>query len=329
MLPIPDRHPSLQEIDEARAALAGRIVRTPVVPLEQGPFVGTLGQTAAAAMKLELFQHAGSFKARGNLLGIDRLDDDARNAGVVAASGGNHALALSWAAASQDVPAILVMPERTDHLRVESCRAFGAEVRLVDDVIAAMDEMHRIAGEEGRTIMHPFEAVHMTLGAATLGAEILEDFQEIDCMIVSVGGGGLISGIAAAIGQAKPECEIIGVEPYGADSLWQSFEKGEPVRLDRVDTIADSLGAPTALPYSFAVARRFVDRVVRIDDNAMLEAMAAMRDGLKLVAEPACAAALAAATGPLRESLEDRNVCLLACGSNIGAERYASLLAGR
>lgn len=329
MLPLPDSPPTLDEIHNAAAALAGRIVRTPTVALSQAAFNDTLGHTASAAMKLELFQHAGSFKARGNLLGIERLNDEQRQAGVVAASGGNHALALSWAAASEGVPATLVMPKKTDRLRVESCVRLGADVRLVDTVMDAMDAMVRIAKDEGRTVMHPFEAAHMTLGAATLGAEILEDLPDIDCMVVSVGGGGLISGVAAAIGQAKPACEIIGVEPFGADSLWRSFEKGEAVRLETVDTIADSLGSPTALPYSYSVARAFVDRVVRVDDAAMVEAMALMRDGLKLVAEPACAAALAATAGPLRDALDGRNVCLLACGSNISAQRFAELLGDR
>lgn len=169
----------------------------------------------------------------------------------------------------------------------------------------------------------------MTLGAATLGAEIIEDLPDLDCMIVAVGGGGLIGGVAAAIRQIRPDCEIIGVEPFGADSLSQSFERGEPVRIGTVDTIADSLGSPAALPFSYAVVRRYVSRLVRIDDNAMLDAMALMRDALKLVAEPACAAALAAATGPLREQLVGRNVCVLACGSNISAQRYNALLDGR
>lgn len=328
MLPIPESHPSLNEINNARLALADRVIRTPVVKLQQTPFEELLDHAGSVSLKLELFQHAGSFKARGNLLGMDRLSDEQRAAGVIAASGGNHAMAVAWAAGSKNVPATLIMPKATDPLRVEGCNRLGATVHLVDDIATAMDEMYRIADEKGATIMHPFEAGHMVLGAATLGAEILEDLPEIDCMIVAVGGGGLIGGIAAAIGQAKPDCEIIGVEPFGADSLSQSFDKGEPVRIGKVDTIADSLGSPTALPYSFAVARKFVDSLVRIEDREMLDAMVLMRNTLKIMAEPACAAALAAAVGPLRDRLAGRNVCLLACGSNIGPERYGKLVSG-
>ncbi|MCP4314760.1 MAG: pyridoxal-phosphate dependent enzyme [Hyphomicrobiales bacterium] len=329
MLPIPDTHPSLDEINNARRALTGRVIRTPVVELRQAPFDDLLGHAGSVSMKLELFQHAGSFKARGNLLGMDRLSANQRTAGVIAASGGNHALAVAWAAGSQGVPATLIMPKATDPLRVEGCNTLGATVHLVDDIATAMDEMHSIADENGSTIMHPFEAGHMTLGAATLGAEILEDIPDLDCMIVSVGGGGLISGISSAIGQAKPECEIIGVEPFGADSLSRSFETGEPVHIGKVDTFADSLGSPAALPYSYSVARKFVDSLVRIEDSAMLDAMVHMRNALKITAEPACAAALAAAIGPLRDRMDGKNVCVLACGSNIGPERYGKLLAGR
>ena len=324
-----DDIPNQENIRNAAKAIEGKIIRTPMLPLQQDRFADLFGDARSVSMKLELFQHAGSFKARGNLLGINALSALERDAGVIAASGGNHALAVSWAAARQHVRATLVMPKATDPLRVEGCRKAGAEVILVDDIAAAFDEMNRLSEAEGMTVMHPFEGMHMTLGAATLGAEIIEDLPDLDCLIVAVGGGGLIGGLAAAIRQIRPDCEIIGVEPVGADSLSQSFERGEPVRIGTVDTIADSLGSPAALPFSYAVARRFVSRIVRIEDSAMLDAMALMRDALKLVAEPACAAALAAATGPLRGQLAGKNVCVLACGSNIGAPRYNALLGGR
>jgi threonine dehydratase len=318
--------PTPEQIEQARIVLRSRIVRTPVLPLITDPIAAHFCNARSAFIKLELFQHAGSFKARGNLLGIDRLDDAQRASGVVAASGGNHALAVSWAARERNIRATLVMPEATDPARITGCRELGAQVVLVHDIAAAFAEMNRISADEGCTIMHPFEGEHMTLGAASCGAEILEDIGDIDLMIVAVGGGGLIGGIAAALKQARPECDIIGVEPMGADSLYRSFEAGKPVAIDRVESIADSLGSPTAMPYSYAVARQYVSRIVRIGDDRILEAMRLMRDGLNIMAEPACAAALAAATGPLQEDLVDRNVCVLACGSNIGADRYRSLV---
>lgn len=316
--------PSLQQIREASETLHGRIVATPVLNLSHDPIVDLLGEHVS--MKLELFQHAGSFKARGNLLGMDRLDATQRAAGVIAASGGNHALAVSWAAQKLGVAATIIMPRATDPLRIEGCKAFGASVLLVDDIASAFDLMNTKAANDELTMMHPFEGEHMTLGAATCGTEILNELPDLDVMVIAVGGGGLISGISAAIKQARPTCEIIGVEPFGADSLFQSLEKGEPVRIGTVNTIADSLGSPAALPYSFAIAQKFVKRVIRIDDNAMLAAMGFMRDHLKLMVEPACAAALAAAMGPLQDEIRGKRACLLACGSNIGLERYNLLL---
>ncbi len=297
-----------------------------MLPLQTDPIAGHFASARGASVKLELFQHAGSFKARGNLLGIQRLNEAERTAGVVAASGGNHALAVAWAAQQKNIAATLVVPQATDPARIDACRALGGRVVLADDIAAAFAEMNRIAEAEGATVMHPFEGEHMTLGAATLGAEIVEDLPDIDLMIVAVGGGGLIGGLAAAIKLARPQCEVIGVEPVGADSLHRSFAAGHPVDLDRVDTVADSLGSPRAMPYSFGVARAHVDRIVRVSDDAIVEAVRQMRDGLNLMVEPACAAALAAVSGPLQTDIAGRNVCLLACGSNIGAKRYRDLV---
>lgn len=298
------------------------------MPLQTGPFATLFGDTTAATLKLELFQHAGSFKARGNLLGIDRLSDTQRAAGVVAASGGNHALAVAWAARERGIDATVVMPEATDGLRVSRCRELGARVVLVKRIGDAFGEMERIAATDGATIMHPFEGEHMTLGAATLGAEIAEDFPEVDVMVVAVGGGGLIGGLAAALREMRPDSTVIGVEPTGADSLSRSFEAGHAVAIDSVDTIADSLGSPTALPFSYSVARAHVSRLVRIDDRQIVDAMRLMRDALHMTVEPACAAAMAAAAGPLREELAGANVCILACGSNISTDRYRLLIEG-
>ena len=320
--------PAPEDFTAARAQLGGRIVRTPVVALEQDAIATQLRPGTRAAIKLELFQHAGSFKARGNLLGVERLDPDARKAGVVAASGGNHAMALAWAAAAGGVGARLVMPRDTDPYRVDYCRRMGAEIDLIDRRTEMFDVMNRIAESEGRVVMHPFNAEHMILGAGTIGLEILEDLPDVDMVVVSVGGGGLIGGIASAIRQKRPQCRVIGVEPFGADSLYRSLEAGEPVRLETVSTIADSLASPLALPYSFAIAQQTVDAVVRISDDAMRETTVLMRDALKIVAEPACAAALAALLGPLAERSEGKSVCVIACGSNIGQERYLSILDG-
>ncbi len=317
--------PTMTEISAAAAALEDAIVRTPVLPLSASRWERILPDCASVTLKLELFQQTGSFKARGALLGIRNLTADQRAAGVVAASGGNHALAVSWAARQVGVDALITMPRATDPERIAGCEALGATVQLYDDMAGAFTAMNA-AAEGGRIMMHPFEAAHMILGAATCGQEYQSQAPDIDTFVIPVGGGGLISGMASAIKQTNPIAQVIGVEPFGADSMYRSLEAGMPLRLEQVDTIADSLGSPLAMPMSFGIAKAHVDRVVRIDDSEMLHAMAHYQTNLRITAEPACAASLAAILGPLRDELAGRHVGIIACGSNISLARYAALM---
>ncbi len=172
------------------------------------------------------------------------------------------------------------------------------------------------AANAGRALMHPFEADHMILGAATCGYDYAQQAPQIDTYVIPIGGGGMISGMACVIKQINPDAQVIGVEPFGADSMTQSLARGAPVILQAVRTIADSLGAPLALPLTFGVARAYVDRVERIEDGDMLAAMDLYQQNLRITAEPACAASLAAILGPLKDDLEGRHVGIIACGSN-------------
>lgn len=317
--------PDPSEIATAADVLNGVVLQTPVLPLASSRWEGVLPDCASVTVKLELFQQAGSFKARGAFLGIAGLNDAQRGAGVVAASGGNHALAVSWAAQAAGVDALICMPRGTDPARIAGCQALGATVTLHDDMAAAFAAMTQ-AADAGRSLMHPFEAPHMTLGAATCGYEYATQAPQVDTFVVPIGGGGLISGMACAIKQMRPDAQVIGVEPFGADSMTRSFEAGQPVRLQRVDTIADSLGSPLAMPYSYGVARAHVDRIVRIADAEMLRAMDHFQQILRVTAEPACAASLAAILGPLAGELAGRHVGIIACGSNISLARYHALM---
>jgi threonine dehydratase len=150
---------------------------------------------------------------------------------------------------------------------------------------------------------------------------------KLDAVIVPVGGGGLAGGIAAAVKQIDPTCQVFGIEPFGADAMYQSFRAGATARLDKVDTIADSLGAPYSLPYSYGVCRRFVDDIVRVWDEEMCRAMHHLYRDMKLVCEPAAAAATAALLGPLRSRLDGKRVALIVCGSNIDPVRFGELVA--
>lgn len=320
--------PTIATIEAAARSLSGRIVATPTLTLNSHRIVPALPKDATVHIKLELFQQAGSFKSRGVLLAIDAMSDDDRKAGITAVSAGNHALATSWGAQSAGLSAKVVMPKTADPIRVEGCRAMGAEIVLTEDVGAAFIEVQRLVDEEGRTMLHPFESPYMTLGAATCGAEFAKAHPDMEIVVLPVGGGGFISGMSAAIKLLIPDCTIIGVEPFGADSMFQSFERDEAVHIGSVNTIADSLGAPMALPDGFAITRENVSEIVRIEDDEMRAAMRLLYDSTKLVAEPACAATTAAICGPLRERCEGKRVGIIACGSNIGLEKFQTLING-
>jgi threonine dehydratase len=321
--------PSIEVLREARARL-GDLVRTTPVWRWQGRRLDELvGVETEVFVKLELLQYAGTFKPRGALLNMMALDKGQLRRGVTGVSAGNHAMALGYAARALGTTAKVVMPENANPARVAGCRAYGAEVVLTPNVHLALEETHRIERDEGRAFVHPFEGFWTATGTATVGLEWCERTADLDAVIVPIGGGGLIAGIAAAVKQLQPTCRVFGVEPEGADTMHRSFAAGSPQAIDKVRTIADSLGAPHAQPYSFSLSRRFVDELLMIDDVEIRSAMRLLFDDLKLAVEPACAAATAALVGPLKERLRGRRVGVLACGSNIDRETFSALLADR
>ena len=285
-----------------------------------------LGDETEVWLKLELFQFAGTFKPRGALLNMMALSPEARDRGVTAVSAGNHAMAVGYAARELGTGAKVVMPRSANPARVAGCRAFGAEVVLVEDVHQAFEEVRRIESEEGRAFIHPFEGPRTATGTATVGYELMHQVPRLDAVIVPIGGGGLAAGVSTAVKALSPETRVFGVEPEGADTMHRSFAAGEPQAIDKVRTIADSLGAPHAAPYSFALCRRFVDRLVKVDDDALRSGMKAMFTSAKLAVEPAGAAAAAALLGPLRDELRGRRVGLIVCGANIDPATFCSLV---
>lgn len=315
--------PSLADVRAARERLGDRIRETPVWRWRGDAVERAIGAGARVFLKLELFQYTGTFKARGALLNALALPDDQKRRGVTAVSAGNHAVAVAFAARSVGTTAKVVMPKTANPARVAMCRAYGAEVVLTDDVYAAFVEVERIKQSEGRTFIHPFEGELTVLGTATVGHELCMQAEDLDAVIVPIGGGGLIAGIACAVKQMQPRCAVYGVEPEGADSMRRSFAAGSPQKLERIDTIADSLAAPYALPYSFEVARRFVDDIVTLPDEAMQRAMGLLFADMKLAVEPAGAAATAALCGPLRERLDGKRVGVIVCGTNIDLATFA------
>jgi threonine dehydratase len=318
---------SLAGIRLARERLGPRIVETPVRLWEDEAILNATGAKTRVFLKEELFQRTGSFKPRGALTVMLDMAPEALARGVTAVSAGNHAMAVAYAARVLGTTAKVVMPKTASAFRVERSRTLGAEVELVDDVHIAFERVKQIEQEEGRAFVHPFEGPLTALGTATLGLELVEQVPDLDAVIVPIGGGGLAAGVAAAVKLVKPGALVFGVEPEGADSMRRSFDAGSPQAIDKVRTIADSLGAPHAAPYSFALCRRYLDDVVLVDDDALRRAMLLLFASAKLAVEPAGAAATAALLGPLLERLRGKRVGVIVCGANLDAATFSACLA--
>jgi threonine dehydratase len=325
---IPPPSLTLADIRSARNLLGDRIRTTPTLTLRGPAIEAALAPGTQAVLKLELFQHTGSFKARGALVNTLSLTAEERARGICAISAGNHAIAAAFAARAVGTSAKVVMKVGANPFRVAECQRYGAEIVLEPDFQVAFRRVDEIREREGRTLVHPFEGLRTARGTGTLGLEFIEQVPDLEAVIIPVGGGGLAAGVSTALRLSKPDIEIYGVEPFGADSMYRSFEKGSPQAIEKIDTIADSLGAPYALPISYALCRASIDEIVRIRDEEMVAAMRFLLGHVRLAVEPAGASATAALLGPLRERLAGRRVGLIVCGSNIDAATYSRLIGG-
>ena len=312
----------MDEIRTAYGQIADHVLVTPAVEWPGTELAKLLAPQTRVTAKLELLQRTGSFKARGALLNMLGLNSEQRARGITAVSAGNHAIAAAWAAQMVGVSAKIMMINTANPRRVELANSFGAEIVMAGSAHEAFAMADELVATEGRTLVHPFEGRVTALGTATVGLEFLEQAPTLDAVIVPIGGGGLIAGISAAVKLMNANCQVFGVEPVGADSMHRSFAAGEPQSIEKVATIADSLGAPYAMPFTFALARANVDDLVLVTDAEMRAAMRTTFLDAKLAVEPAGAAALAALVGPLRDQLAGKHVGLIVCGSNIDMHTY-------
>ena len=312
---------NLANIRNRTFKLSQAIVRTPTVKTTSS-LINKLLDGGELYLKLECLQHSGSFKARGALSVIHSIPSDKKPAGITAASAGNHAIAAAWAARISGLSAKVVMQSTANRFRIELAKTEHAEVIIKEPGKATFLEAERLSLDEGRTFVHPFEGINTTLGTAGVGFEFIQDAPELEAVIVSVGGGGLISGVASAIKLINPNCQVYGVEPVGADAMSQSLKLGSTMTLDKIDTIADSLSPPMTLPFGYTVCNAFVDDMVTVTDDEICIGMVHFQQELKLAVEPAAAASLAALTGPLLCQLRGKKIGIVVCGANIDALTY-------
>lgn len=320
------KYPNISEIAIALTDLSRWLVKTPAWQWRSLRKDQLFGSDTEIFLKLELFQHTGTFKPRGALTVMLNTPKQELAKGVTAVSAGNHAIAVAYAAQKFGVSAKVVVPKNINKFRLQLCKDYGAEVVLTEDIQQAFDTVKQIEKSEQRIFIHPFDGPFTTLGTATLGFEFCKQVRNLDAILVAIGGGGLASGVACAVKQLNPECKVYGVEPEGANTMYQSFASGNPESIKRVTTIADSLGAPRALPYSFSLCKRFIDNVVLVDDASLIGAMRLLFEDLKLAVEPAGAAVVAALQGPLRDELCGKRIGLIICGSIIDVDTFGAYM---
>ncbi len=317
-----EKAPTIEAIRAAALRLSPYVKKTPIVEFESA-YLQSLVDCKFIA-KLELFQRSGTFKVRGAINTMMSLGEKARK--VTAVSAGNHAVAVAYAANILGADAKVVIQDTANPYRIELTKSFGAEIVLAPVGHGAFEKVREIEQTEGRAFIHPFDGYSVTEATGGVGLEFMEQDTALDAVIVAIGGGGLASGVAAAVKQMNPNCLVYGVEPEGAAVMSRSFATGETCTLDHMSTIADSLASPLSAPYSFSVCQQYIDEIVTISDDQIAAAAAVLFYDLKLAVEPAGAAALAAAMGPLRSRLSGLRVGLIICGANIDSAGFNLLL---
>lgn len=302
---------SLDDITAAAARIAGHVLRTPTVP--SPGLTALLG--VPVTLKLELLQRTGSFKARGAFHKLLGLGDAERAAGVVAVSGGNHATALADAAGALGIAATVVMPQAAPARSVAAARASGADVRLTLDMPGAFALMDELVAA-GMTLVHPFDDAGVIAGQGTVGAEFAADAPEVTDVLVSIGGGGLIAGVATAFRALRPGVRVWGVETEGAEAMTCALEAGAPVPITPT-SIVSTLSAPHVSPLTLDHVRKLVEDVLVIPDADAVRGTLTLAEAAKVWAEPAAGCLVPAAGQVLERVGPNARLGLVVCGGNV------------
>jgi len=313
---------SFQDILEANRKIRNFVIRTPTyISVAFSQRTG-----AEVYLKLESFQPVGVFKIRGAVNKICSLSPSELKKGLVASSSGNHGLSVAYAAKIFGAKAVVVVPENAVKEKVEAIESYGAEVvKHGKDYDEAYSKALKIQKETRTTFVHPFNDPFVISGQGTIGLELLEDVSDLDTIIVPVGGGGLIAGIAIAAKTLKPDIKIVGVQAEGAPAVYRSWKAGKIVEMDSVKTVADGLTSRKPLDLTFKIMRKYVDDILLVTDQEIGEAVMALLSEAHILAEPSGAASLAALLFRYHAKPREK-VAVIISGANISMEYLASLL---
>lgn len=308
----------IDEIHAARARIAPYVVHTPT--LASPRLSALIGRPTV--VKLDLLQHGGSFKARGAFNRMLVLDGAEQAAGVVAVSGGNHGIAVAYAAQVLGLRATVVMPQTSALTSIAGVQAAGAELLLTPTIAAAFAEAHRRA-DAGQTMIHPFDDPIVIAGQGTLALELLEDAPQITDVVASIGGGGMITGVVTALHATRADLRIWGVETVGADAMTRALAAGHPIELEAITSIAKTLGAPSVSARTLAAVAGQVEDVIVVSDADAVRALELIAEHVKVITEPAAACTLAAALQLGERLPPDAQVALILCGGNASLDDIA------
>ena len=314
---------SLSDIEQARSRISTYIRHTPLV--QSATFSRMLGTNLY--FKQEVFQKTGAFKVRGAFNKMLTLTEEERRTGVVAVSGGNHAQAVGYAARVLGLRAMIMMPQKTPANYIEATKGYGAKVTITTTVGEAFAEAARYRSE-GWCEVHPFNDPLVMAGQGTLGLEILADLPDLTDVIVSIGGGGLMGGVATAVKSLKPDVRVWGVETEGADCMSRALAAGHVVEMPAITSIAKTLGAPSASEETLALARKHLESVTVVPDQGAIASLRLILERTKIMTEPAASCTLAAAERLRSNFSKDSHVALILCGGNVALSdlcHYASL----
>ena len=314
-------YPSLDNFNSVLKRISPYINKTPIISSSSLNGMFDLD----IFFKLELMQKTGSFKSRGAINKVLQLSEEERSRGVVAISAGNHAQATSWACSQFGIKSKIIMPHTASQSKIDATESYGGEVILTKEKM--MDTCQKLIDEENLSFVHPFDDLDILMGQGTVALEVINEIKNLDYAFVSIGGGGLIAGMACVLKQINPKIKIIGVEPINSNVMTNSIKSGKPEIFDTINnkTIADTLAAPFAGKITFEYVKEYVDDIINVSEDEMIESLRMMIERLKIVPEPSASACFV----PIvfnKLNVPSKSKCLVVvCGGNIDLKRIKSL----